>query len=121
MVQAREKRLLYLHELEEFLYHAYNSAKMYKERTIHDKSIQPRDFEPGQLVLLYNSRLKIFGGKLKSKWSGPFEVVRVIAYGAVEQKLLNAERTFLVNGQRVKHYFGEVINPEKTSMDLKKA
>ncbi|XP_059283670.1 uncharacterized protein LOC132037213 [Lycium ferocissimum] len=123
MVQAGEKRLLQLHELEEFRYHAYENAKMYKERMkrIHNKRIQPREFVPGQLVLLYNSRPKIFGGKLKSKWSGQFEVVRVTALGAVELKPLNAEWTFLVNGQRVKHYFEEVINPEKTSEDLKEA
>ncbi|XP_060200599.1 uncharacterized protein LOC132628859 [Lycium barbarum] len=123
MVQAGEKRLLQQHELEEFRYHAYENAKMYKERMkrIHDKRIQPRDFIPGQLVLLYNSRLRIFGGKLKSKWSGLFEVIRVTAHGAVELKRLSAERTFLVNGQRVKHYFREVINPEKTSVDLKEA
>ncbi|XP_060189047.1 uncharacterized protein LOC132617991 [Lycium barbarum] len=123
MVQVGEKRLLQLYELEEFRYHAYENAKMYKDRTkrIHDKRIQPRDFVPRQLALLYNSRLKIFGGKLKSKWSGPFEVVRVTTHGAIKLKLLNAERTFLVNEQRVKHYFGEVINPEKTSMDLEEA
>ncbi|XP_060186854.1 uncharacterized protein LOC132616461 [Lycium barbarum] len=98
MVQAGEKRLLQLHELEEFRYHAYENAKMYKERTkrIHDKHIQSRDFDPRQLVLLYNSRLKMFGGKLKSKWSGPFEVVRVTAHGAVELKKPNSDETFLV-------------------------
>ncbi|XP_060184745.1 uncharacterized protein LOC132614336 [Lycium barbarum] len=123
MVQAGEKRLLQLLELKAFRYHAYENAKMYKERTkrIHDKRIQPRDFLPGRLVLLYNSRLNIFERKLKSKWSGLFEVVRVTAHGAVELKPLNAERTFLANGQRVKHYFGEVINLEKTSVDLKEA
>ncbi|XP_060210727.1 uncharacterized protein LOC132637689 [Lycium barbarum] len=49
MVQAGEKILLQLHELDEFLYHAYENAKMYKERTkrIHDKHIQPRDFDLG--------------------------------------------------------------------------
>ncbi|XP_059289866.1 uncharacterized protein LOC132043378 [Lycium ferocissimum] len=120
IVQAGEKRLLQQHELDEFRYHAYKNSKMYKERTnrIHDKRIQPREFEPGQLVLLYNSRLKIFGDKLKSKWFGPLELVGVTAHGAVELKWLNAEQTFLVNGQRVKHYFGEVINPEKTSVEL---
>ncbi|XP_060182420.1 uncharacterized protein LOC132612096 [Lycium barbarum] len=123
MVQAGEKRLLQLHELEEFRYHAYENPKMYKEQTkrIHEKCIQPRNFDPGQLVFSYNSRLKIFEEKLKSKWSGPFEVVRVTAHGAVELKPLNAERTFLVNGQRVKHYFGEVINAKKTLVDLEEA
>ncbi|XP_060178067.1 uncharacterized protein LOC132607999 [Lycium barbarum] len=64
MVQAGEKRLLQLHELDEFRYHVYENTKMYKKRTkrLHDKHIQPCEFEPGQLALLYNSRLKVFGG-----------------------------------------------------------
>ncbi|XP_059309991.1 uncharacterized protein LOC132061144 [Lycium ferocissimum] len=76
LVQVGEKRLLQLHELDEFRYHAYENAKLYKEQTkrIHDKRIQPYEFEPKKLALLNNFRLKIFGGKLKSKWSGPFEI-----------------------------------------------
>ncbi|XP_060211949.1 uncharacterized protein LOC132639524 [Lycium barbarum] len=92
LVQAGDKRLLQLHELDELRYHAYKNTKMYKERTkrLHDKRIQPCEFEPGQLALLYNCRLKIFGGKLQSKWSGPFKVVCVTAH-PLELKLLNAE------------------------------
>ncbi|XP_016206626.1 uncharacterized protein LOC107647002 [Arachis ipaensis] len=68
------KRMLQLNELDEFRYSAYENAKLYKERTklLHDKKIAIRVFEPGQRVLLYNSRLKFFPGKLKSRWSGPF-------------------------------------------------
>ena len=86
MALAGEKRMLQLHELEEFLFHSYENAKLYKEWTKkwHDKHIERRQFEPGQMVLLFNSRLKLFPGKLKSRWSGPFEVVRVTAHGAVE-------------------------------------
>nr|GMD63579.1 protein NYNRIN-like [Ipomoea batatas] len=49
---------------------AYENAKIYKERTkyFHDKRILRRSFEPGDQVLLYNSRLKLFLGKLKSRW-----------------------------------------------------
>nr|XP_009786564.1 PREDICTED: uncharacterized protein LOC104234659 [Nicotiana sylvestris] len=69
---AGEKRLLQLNELDEFRLHAYKNAKLYKEKTKrwHDKNIQHREFEPGQEVLLFNSRLKLFPGKLKSRWSG---------------------------------------------------
>ncbi|XP_060210601.1 uncharacterized protein LOC132637547 [Lycium barbarum] len=112
-----------LHELEEFRYHSYENTKMYKERTkrIHDKHIESHDFEPRQLVLLYNSRLNILGGKLKSKWSGPFEVVRVNAHGAVELKKPNSDETFLVNGQRVKHYYREATDRARSSIDLEEA
>ncbi|XP_015167813.1 uncharacterized protein [Solanum tuberosum] len=82
---AGKKRITQLHELEEFRLHAYENAKLYKEKTKrwHDKHIVSRTFEPGQLVLLFNSRLKLFSGKLRSKWSGPFEVVRMTQHGAV--------------------------------------
>ena len=64
---------------------AYENAKLYKEKTKrwHDKHIKERIFMPGQLVLLYNSRLKIFPGKLKSRWSGPFRVIEQFAHGQV--------------------------------------
>lgn len=63
-----ERRLLQLNELEEFYLNAYENAKLYKERTKrwHDKHIVPRRFEPGQKVLLFNSRLKLFLGKPRS-------------------------------------------------------
>ncbi|XP_075078497.1 uncharacterized protein LOC142164562 [Nicotiana tabacum] len=83
---AGEKRLLQLNELDEFRLHAYENGKLYKEKTkrCHDKHIQHREFEPGQEVLLFNSRLKLFPGKLKSRWSDPFVVVSVKPHGAVE-------------------------------------
>ena len=48
----------------------------YKEKmkAWHDKHIVRKEFEAGQRVLLFNSRLKLFPGKLKSQWSGPFTV-----------------------------------------------
>ena len=59
---AREQRLLQLEQLEEFRLNAYESARIYKEKTKrwHEKSIKEKSFEPGQLVLLYNSRLISF-------------------------------------------------------------
>ncbi|PIN07717.1 DNA-directed DNA polymerase [Handroanthus impetiginosus] len=69
MQAAGEKRLLQLNELDEFRLQAYENAKIYKEKTKrwHDKKIVERHFEPGQYVLLFNSRLKLFPGKLKSR------------------------------------------------------
>ncbi|KAM6557141.1 hypothetical protein CsatB_004160 [Cannabis sativa] len=69
---AGQKRLLQLDELEEFRNEAYENAKIYKERTTrwHDRNLVRKEFQPGQQVLLFNSRLKLFPGKLKSRWSG---------------------------------------------------
>ena len=44
--------------------------------------------------------------KLKSKWSEPFTVISSTQFGAVTLGNSNHEE-FKVNGQRLKHYFGE--------------
>ncbi|XP_019264774.1 PREDICTED: uncharacterized protein LOC109242369 [Nicotiana attenuata] len=108
--EATNLRMTQLNENEEFHLHAYESAAMYKERMkfVHDKKILKREFRSRDLVLLFNSRLKLFPGKLKSKWSGPFKVVSVSPYGAIELESEDGTRTFKVNGQRVKHYLGTI-------------
>ena len=53
-------------------------------------------------MLLYNSRLHLFPGKLKSKWSGQFIVKNVYPHGAVEIENQKNCVTFKVNGQRIK-------------------
>ena len=62
-----EKRKLQLSELEELTMDAYENARIYKERTKkwHDKNILKKDFKSGDLVLLFNSRLRVFPGKLR--------------------------------------------------------
>ncbi|XP_073024248.1 uncharacterized protein [Primulina eburnea] len=111
-------RKLQLSEMDEFRNDAYENAKIYKEQTKkwQDKIIVRRTFELGQQVLLYNSRLRLFPGKLKSRWTGPFIVEAVQPYRAIKLKC-NDGRTFKVNGQRVKHYFGdEVRNMDNISL-----
>jgi hypothetical protein len=62
-----------------------------------------KDFKSGDLVLLFNSRMRLFPGKLRSRWSGPFQVRKVYPHGAIE---IFSEKTrpFKVNGQRLKVY-----------------
>ncbi|XP_075091569.1 uncharacterized protein LOC142171770 [Nicotiana tabacum] len=106
--EAANLRMTQLNEMEEFRLPAYKSATMYKERMkfVHDKKILKREFKSGDLVLLFNSRLKLFMGKLKSKWSGLLKIVNVSPYGAIELESKDGLRTFKVNGQRVKYYLG---------------
>ncbi|XP_074277840.1 uncharacterized protein LOC141601452 [Silene latifolia] len=101
-----EKRLLQLDELEEFRLNAYDSARIYKEKTKrwHDKRIVPREFHVGEKVLLFNARLRLFPSKLKSRWSGPYTIASVSKFGLVELEN-SAGVKFKVNGHQVKHYY----------------
>nr|GFB05705.1 reverse transcriptase domain-containing protein [Tanacetum cinerariifolium] len=80
---ARDHRKLRLHELRD---QAYENSLIYKERTkkLHDSKIKNRIFNVGDQVLLFNSRLKIFSGKLKIRWSGPFTITEVYPYGTAK-------------------------------------
>ncbi|GJV56227.1 reverse transcriptase domain-containing protein [Tanacetum coccineum] len=97
---------------------AYENSLIYKEKTkrIHDSKIKNRVFNVDDRVLLFNSRLKIFSGKLKTRWTGPFTITQVFPYGTVE--LSQTDRpNFKVNGHRLKHYFGGDI-PHMVVLDL---
>lgn len=98
--------ILQLHELEKFRNQAYENANIYKEQTKkwNDRNIQIKEFLEGQLVLLFNFRLKLFLGKLRSRWSDPFIVNKVFPHGVVELKNNINQDTFKVNGQRLKPY-----------------
>ena len=102
---AAERLSMQIHELEEIRHIAYESSKIYKEQTkaYHDKRIISRNFQPKDQVLLFNSRLRLFPGKLQFRWSRPFTIKEVRAHGAVV--LLNIKgKEFVVNGQRIKPY-----------------
>ncbi|GJU98365.1 reverse transcriptase domain-containing protein [Tanacetum coccineum] len=75
-----------LNELNELRDHAYENSLIHKEKTkrIHDSKIKNRVFNVGDQVLLFNPRLKMFSGKLKSRWSGSFTITHVFPYGTVE-------------------------------------
>nr|GEU96376.1 reverse transcriptase domain-containing protein [Tanacetum cinerariifolium] len=107
-----------LNELNELRDQAYENSLIYKEKTkrLHDSKIKDRIFNIGDKVLLFNSRLKIFSGKLKSHWSGPFTISYVFPYGTVELSQPDGPN-FKVNGHRLKHYFGEDV-PKMVVPDL---
>ncbi|GJW94837.1 reverse transcriptase domain-containing protein [Tanacetum coccineum] len=111
-------RKLQLNELNELRDQAYENSLIYKERTkkLHDSKIKNRIFNVGDRVLLFNSRLKIFSGKLKTRWSGPFTITKVFPYGTIELSQPDGPN-FKVNGHRVKHYFRGDL-PPKVVQDL---
>nr|GEY66848.1 reverse transcriptase domain-containing protein [Tanacetum cinerariifolium] len=102
-----DHRKLQLNKLSELRDQAYENSLIYKERTnkLHDVKIKNQIFNVGDQVLLFNSLLKIFSGKLKSRWSGPFTIAKVYSYGTA--KLVHADGSnFKVNFHRLKHYHG---------------
>ena len=97
----RQKQII---ELEEWREKAYHSAKLYKERTKrwHDHKIKLKEIKEGDKVLLFNSRVKLFGeGKLRTKWKGPYTVINTSSHGAITIQD-DKGNIFKVNGQRLK-------------------
>nr|GEX48823.1 reverse transcriptase domain-containing protein [Tanacetum cinerariifolium] len=115
---AGDHQKIQLNELNELCDHAYENSLIYKKKTkrINDSKIKNRVFNVGDQVLLFNSRLKIFSGKLKTRWSGPFTIAKVFPYGTVELSQANGPN-FKVNGHRIKHYFGGDV-PQLVVPDL---
>nr|GEU43355.1 reverse transcriptase domain-containing protein [Tanacetum cinerariifolium] len=85
-------------------------------KKLHDSKIKNRIFNVDDQVLLFNSCLKIFSRKLKTRWSGPFTITCVFPYGTIKLSQPNGPN-FKVNGHRVKHYFGGDI-PSNVTLDL---
>ncbi|XP_021832270.1 uncharacterized protein LOC110772166 [Prunus avium] len=118
---AGEKRKLQINELEEIRNDAYESSRIYKEKTkaFHDTQILRKNFHPGQKVLLFSSRLKLFPGKLKSRWNGPYLVTKVYPHGAVDITSEINGNTFKVNGHRLKPYLESPFDIARESLTLK--
>ena len=117
---ARVKRQIQLAELDEWREKAYHSSKLYKERTKrwHDKRIKIKQFKAGDKVLLFNSRIRLFGHvKLRSKWEGPYLVLDSADHGAVTLQDDDGN-TFKVNGQRLKVFLEEQEMPELEEVDV---
>ncbi|GKE38225.1 reverse transcriptase domain-containing protein [Tanacetum coccineum] len=104
---AGDHRKLQLNELNELRDQAYENSLIYKERTkkLQQSKIKNRIFDVGDQVLLLNSRLKMFSGKLKSRWSGPFTITEVFPYGTTKLSHKDGSN-FKVNCHRLKHYHG---------------
>ena len=92
--------MLQLNELEEFRHDTYDSSRIYKEKTKvwHSIHLVKNEFKLGQQVLLFNSRLKLFTRKIKSRWFEPFMITQVFPYGSVEL-VHSGKGTFKVNCQ----------------------
>ncbi|RDX73347.1 hypothetical protein CR513_47066, partial [Mucuna pruriens] len=117
--QAGEQRKFQLQELDELRLEAYENARIYKQKVkrFHDQKILRKDFHIGQKVLLFNSRLNLIIGKLRSKWDVPFVVTNIFPHGAVQLKNEHTNSTFQVNGHQVKP-FHEGPTPATNDMEF---
>ncbi|XP_076951273.1 uncharacterized protein LOC143624543 [Bidens hawaiensis] len=115
---------LKLSELEEIWDEAYECASAYKEKLkrVHDAKIRKRTFEVGKKLWLYNSRLKLFLGKLKSKWMGPYVITRVGRFVDVEIEDMQKQVKQVVNGHHLKPYLEDkdinMLEDDKVSFFL---
>nr|GEZ38074.1 reverse transcriptase domain-containing protein [Tanacetum cinerariifolium] len=118
IVKAGDHMKVQINELNELRDQAYVNSLIYKEKTkrLHDSKIKNRVFNIGDRVLIFKFHLKIFFGKLKYRWSGPFKISQVYPYGSVELSQPDGPN-FKVNGHRLKHYFGEDV-PKLVVPDL---
>ncbi|XP_057734271.1 uncharacterized protein LOC130949619 [Arachis stenosperma] len=106
--KAGVERKMQLQELENLRLEAYDNSRLYKEKmkAVHDKHIKRRAFRPGELVFLYNSRLR-------SRWEGPYRVEKVEPYGVFHLSHPSSSNIIKVNGHRLKLYHGEKIKDNK--------
>ncbi|GJU26776.1 hypothetical protein Tco_1165397 [Tanacetum coccineum] len=115
LTKAGENHFLQINELDEMRLDAYETSISYKERTRrwHDKRIKAlNNYEKGDKVILFNSCLRLFPRKLKSRWYGPFSVCKDMKNGAIE--LYDKDGNgFIVNKQRVKPYQKSVLDTNK--------
>ncbi|RVW31253.1 Gag-Pol polyprotein [Vitis vinifera] len=113
------KRCLDLNELEEMRNDAYLNSKIAKARLKkwHDQLVNQKNLTKGQRVLLYDSKLHLFPGKLKSRWTGPFVIHEVHPNGVVEVFNPTGNQTFKVNDHRLKPFI-EPYSSDKEEINL---
>ena len=70
------------------------------------------------MVLLINSRLKLFPSKLLLRWAGPFKVMKVYPYEAIDIGMHGSYGYLQVNGSRLKHYLVGESTEGKVSYNL---
>ncbi|GJT97940.1 reverse transcriptase domain-containing protein [Tanacetum coccineum] len=118
LTATTKNRFMALNELMELRNEAYENTQIYKEKTKkwHDSRLRgDKNFAARDKVLLFNSRFRLHPGKLKLKWSGPFNVKTMYPYGAVEITDKN-NFSFKVNGRRLKKYYGGSINSKENEV-----
>ena len=84
----------------------YENGEIYKEKTkaFHGRHIRRRTFQVNEKVWLYNSCLKLFPDRLRSRWDSPYMVVESFENGSVLISDPKSGKKFKVNGHHLKPY-----------------
>jgi hypothetical protein len=78
-----------------------------RQKAWHDINLRSKTLEPGKLALWYDSKFFHNLGKFKIRWLGPFRILDITEFGAVKlTQLYGRPMKGLVNGSRLKPYFG---------------
>ena len=102
-----EERLAQLLALEEdrFIVGFHQKVQKAQENAWHDRHIRSKNFQIGDLVLLYDSKFIKFPGKFKTHWLGPYQIQQVTEGGVVQLNQLNGVLLpTWINGSRLKLY-----------------
>nr|GEZ35392.1 hypothetical protein [Tanacetum cinerariifolium] len=115
LMKAGANMFLQINELDEMRLDAYELSISYKERTKrwNDKRIKAlTNYERGDKVLLFNSCLRLFPKKLKSRWYEPFSVCKDMKNSAI--KLYDEDgNEFIVNKQPMKPYQKSILDTNR--------
>ena len=99
--------MLQINELDEIRQDALQKTMLIQNqrKTCHDKFIKQKQFNTGYWALLFDSRFKIFKGKLTTYCMGPYKVVTTFDNGLVKTKTIDGSQiSFVVNGHRIRLY-----------------
>lgn len=83
----------------------HQEAQKQQQKAWHDRNIKTKNISVGDLILLYNSRIKGKPRKFETTWMGPYIIEDLNSNGSVRLKTLRGQ-VFpkVVNGARLKRY-----------------
>ena len=104
IITERLKQILELEE-DRFIAGFQQQVQKAREKAQHGRHVKKKQFQQGDLVLLYDSKFMKFPRKFKTHWKGLYIVQKFTDGGAVQLAKLNGELfPSMINGSRLKKY-----------------
>ena len=84
----------------------HQEAQKQQQKAWHDRNIKSKNILVGDLVLLYDNKIKGKPCKLETSWMGPYIIEDINMNGSVRLKTLQGQVfTKVVNGAQLKRYY----------------